>query len=403
MRILLVSVLLVFILGCARSEPAKEVGNGPRPAQQKPAEQKNGQRGWEQTHATAQAVALSDDGKRALVGYKNINANPHLLLRLWDAEKGELIRTLEGHQASVFFVGFRPDGKTAVSAGCDGRINIYSAETGDLIRSITAYKQYMGVHDRGEGGFALSADGRVALTQGADADDLPGLIRLWNIDTGEMIRGLGLTHHVYYLAISPDKKFGLFGNYTWHRDRQVPLQNLETGEIVHWFEESDGWSPPVAFSVDGKYAMLGKLPREGNRPARQGTNPTHLALWDLAERKVVREFPLKVVFAENVFFPQLLLLDKHLVIPSATHKRNWDLLHLSFWDLENGKEIRCVTLEPGIAIPPPGEGHTVEALALSRDGKTALISARRADVHIMQIWNLDTGKLLRRWHEIPAW
>src|SRR5262249_23353933 len=44
------------------------------------------------------------------------SARDHVV-RLWDVEKGELIRTLRGHSDEVAGISFSPDGKTLASTG----------------------------------------------------------------------------------------------------------------------------------------------------------------------------------------------------------------------------------------------------------------------------------------------
>ena len=60
----------------------------------------------------ANSVAFSPDGKYIVSGSSKI-------IQLWDVESGELIRTFEGHNNSVYSVAFSPDGKYIVSGSSD--------------------------------------------------------------------------------------------------------------------------------------------------------------------------------------------------------------------------------------------------------------------------------------------
>jgi WD40 repeat protein len=51
--------------------------------------------------------------------------------RLWDAETGALLLTLEGHNGPVYCCAFSPNG-TRVVTGSVGRAGLWDAETGAL-------------------------------------------------------------------------------------------------------------------------------------------------------------------------------------------------------------------------------------------------------------------------------
>jgi WD40 repeat protein len=46
-------------------------------------------------------------------------------IRLWDAESGEHIHTLEGHTSYVTLVAFSPDGQTIASGSADGTVLLW--------------------------------------------------------------------------------------------------------------------------------------------------------------------------------------------------------------------------------------------------------------------------------------
>jgi WD40 repeat protein len=52
------------------------------------------------------------------------------LLRVWDAESGALLATLEGHQGRVTSVAWSPDGRRLLSGGDDGSLRVWDAESG---------------------------------------------------------------------------------------------------------------------------------------------------------------------------------------------------------------------------------------------------------------------------------
>ena len=55
------------------------------------------------------AIAWSKDGKRILTGSSDNK------VMLWEAANGKHLKTITGHQSSVYAVAFTPDGKKAIS------------------------------------------------------------------------------------------------------------------------------------------------------------------------------------------------------------------------------------------------------------------------------------------------
>ncbi len=57
-------------------------------------------------------------------------------MKVWDANTGQVIRTLEGHTGPVMSVAFSPDGLRLASAGVeaseDGTVKVWDANTGQV-------------------------------------------------------------------------------------------------------------------------------------------------------------------------------------------------------------------------------------------------------------------------------
>jgi WD40 repeat protein len=89
-------------------------------------------------------IAFSPDGGRAL------SCGDDKVIRLWDLELGDLIREFRGHTDFVFSVAFSPDGKLAYSTsggflangwenGTDSAVRVWDVEKGDLVRKMEGH------------------------------------------------------------------------------------------------------------------------------------------------------------------------------------------------------------------------------------------------------------------------
>ena len=63
-----------------------------------------------------------------------VTASADKTARVWDAESGQALATLTGHQRSVWTAAFSPDGKRVVTASFDNTARVYIVDIDDLLR-----------------------------------------------------------------------------------------------------------------------------------------------------------------------------------------------------------------------------------------------------------------------------
>ena len=78
--------------------------------------------------STIYSVAFSPDGKLVATGSDDYTS------KLWDAETGKELMTLRGHTGEVRSVAFSPDGKLLATASADKTVQLYLVDTRDLLR-----------------------------------------------------------------------------------------------------------------------------------------------------------------------------------------------------------------------------------------------------------------------------
>ena len=71
------------------------------------------------------------------VGTRLVLGDEGSTVRLWDAETGNLLKSLTEHTGAVLSVSFSLDGKMLASAGTDGSVRLWSTETGNLLKPFT--------------------------------------------------------------------------------------------------------------------------------------------------------------------------------------------------------------------------------------------------------------------------
>ena len=131
--------------------------------------------------ASVYGVAVTADGKRA------VSASADNTLKVWDLETGRALRTLEGHSASVYGVAVTADGKRAVSASWDKTLKVWDLETGRALRTLEGHSAYVY-------GVAVTADGKRAVSASGD-----NTLKVWDLETGRALRTLeGHSDSVYW-------------------------------------------------------------------------------------------------------------------------------------------------------------------------------------------------------------
>lgn len=159
-------------------------------------------------------------------------------IRIWDAQKGRLMRTIAAHAGAVLSLAITPDSKKLISGSADTTIKIWDLNQYHLPQTLIGHSGWVL-------SIAISRDGTLLVTGGGDAT-----IKIWSLSTGELLKTL--TEHltpVLSVAISPDSQLLVSGS----RDGTVKLWQLPTGELL---ETLPGF-PPVVFSANGQTLITG--------------------------------------------------------------------------------------------------------------------------------------------------
>jgi len=139
--------------------------------------------------ASVYGVAVTADGKRA------VSASGDTTLKVWDLERGVALRTLQGHSGPVTGVVVMADGKRAVSASYDTTLKVWDLESGIVLRMLEGHSNWVN-------GVAVTPDGKRAASASKD-----NTLKVWDLDRGIELRTLeGHSDSVWGVAMTADGK-----------------------------------------------------------------------------------------------------------------------------------------------------------------------------------------------------
>jgi WD40 repeat protein/DNA-binding CsgD family transcriptional regulator len=184
-----------------------------------------GHMGW------VRSVSFSADGEILA------SAGDDRIIRLWSAQTGQCLKTLPGHAELVRSLGFSPSGRILASGSDDRTIKLWDVVTDQCVMTLTG-------HDGRVRSVAFSPDAQHLASGSSDRT-----IRIWDTQTGQCCRILrGHSAKVWSVAYSPDGQWLVSGG----ADKTVRLWELERGHCAHVLREHSKAVLSVCFSPDGQ-------------------------------------------------------------------------------------------------------------------------------------------------------
>jgi small GTP-binding protein len=200
-------------------------------------------------------------------------------IRLWNAETGECLRTLEGHNGSVYCVAFDPSGRNLASGSNDRTVKLWDVVSGRLLRTLKGHRGpvWSVAFDRagrtlasGSGDYSIKlwevTNGRLLHTLEGHGIFVSSVvfdpagrtlvsgsgdrtIKLWDAASGRLLRTLeGHTGHLCSVAFDPVGRTLASGSY----DNTVKLWDPSGGQLMRTFEGHTGWVHQISFLSNGR-------------------------------------------------------------------------------------------------------------------------------------------------------
>jgi RNA polymerase sigma factor (sigma-70 family) len=349
-------------------------------------------------------IAISPDGQILAAGESMGQLRPSKII-LWDIATAKEIRRLEGHQGSVPSIAFSPDGTSLASGSADKTIRLWDVGTGVLRTQINA-------NEKGVYSVVFAPGGKTIASVAED-----GWTRLWDTASSKQLHAIKSENaHIMAAVFSPDARLFATGEEAPDGSGTIRLWNPETGKLVRqWVTDMLGAVHGLAFSPDGKaiasisadcvtrlwdpvsgkelHPLVGhrfavdflRFALDGKSIFSQGREKKLLE-WDIASGR-----PRRQVFSQPYglqvevgWVPHVLALSsdgKLLAVAGNIWKPEFkpDPI-IRLWDTVQQKEMRALS----------GHEGKVEWLEGSPDGSRLASGAKDG----IRVWNLETGKTL---------
>ena len=177
------------------------------------------------------------------------------VVRVWEADSGKLIATLEGHTDRVNSARFSPDSKRVITASRDTTVRIW--EVGSSKPPVILQGHGGSVDDA-----SFSPDGKLIVTV---SEKVPTLMvshtwdmtaRIWEAGSGTLV-ATHLGKYVRNASFGPDSKWLV----SEHNDGAAEVWEASSGRTISTFSQHEGVKGPVSsktpsiFSPDGKWVV----------------------------------------------------------------------------------------------------------------------------------------------------
>ncbi len=321
-------------------------------------------------------------------GLRPVTGSMYGIARIWDAATGKAIRRLKVRTCPALNPNFvklvnvavSPDGTKLVTGYEDGIVRIWDVNTDKELHKLKVYPSYV-YNNLTLVTIAFSPDG-TKLATGCD----DGIARIWDVATGKELRKLKgpIDFSIYTIAFSPDgTKLA-----TGCDDGIAYIWNVDTGKELRKLKGSTKDVYSVAFSPDGTKLATG---------SKNGI----VRIWNVDTGKELRKLKgyLRVI-RSVAFSPDGTKLVTGSMYPISKQKalvtESGDRIPIAqsrvteyedgivrIWNVDTGKELRKLK----------GSTKDVSSVAFSPDGTKVIAGFYNGNI---RIWDVDRGKVIYR-------
>lgn len=269
-------------------------------------------------------IAYSPDGKY-------LAAAASIGVWIYDMKTYQEVSLLTAFESGpISSVDFSPDGNTIISGNEDGTISVWNALTGEHIQSIGTADWVMSV--------AFSPDGKTIASGGGHIEDLGLGIELLDIKSGRGIKEFGGSHTTLSVCFSPDGRTVVSSGDEWNSN--IRLWDVQTGELIKTLKKRTAFEDFAGRNVNSVvFSPNGKLIASGNG---HGT----IRLWNAKSGEFIKYL---VGYTESVNCVEFSPNGKMLISAGAEG--------VCLWDVNTGEYIEEVPI-PAVSAAFSPDGNT---------------------------------------------
>ena len=179
------------------------------------------------------AIDFSPDGRWLA------SAGKDRIIMVWDLQSRKVALELTGHERAINAVRFSPDSNVLASAG--ENIRLWSMPTGQAITTLYAHRGIVRSVD-------FSADGHWLASAG-----FGGVIKLWDMGSGNSLNLTGAPDTVFSIRFSPDSRWLASAG----SNHLVTLWSVDNGNFYKDLQGHAGAVTSLTFAADGKALVSG--------------------------------------------------------------------------------------------------------------------------------------------------
>jgi WD40 repeat protein/serine/threonine protein kinase len=333
---------------------------------------------------TLNAMAVSDDGRYALVSYGDST------FVQWDIQQGRLLRQFKGHTDLIYGLAFAPNSTHAFSTDLGGVGRLWDLRNGAEINRLenneggyaTAIYNGDNILSAYQNGMVMSVESETLTTLWKEGTSIIPInlltaqgerfaiaggensFAIGDVETGELENIITHTSAIRSIAFTPDGSQIITGDDEFN----VIVWDIESGEIVQMLSEHDAEVRSIAINVDLLVTGTGA----------GDFNTDTLIFWNLAS-------------AEPSFILNPGAVNAVAINPDGTNVasalNNGTVI---LWDSTTGKQIRTLN----------GHSAVINSVRFSSDGSRLVTGAND---NTMIVWDTATGTAIRRLYGHSDW
>ncbi|HTV48081.1 MAG TPA: S16 family serine protease, partial [Phycisphaerae bacterium] len=269
--------------------------------------------------------------------HEALSAGRDGVIRLWDLNTLQQIRTFSGSDSPVHRISVSPDGKTFVGVSQNGDVRVWNIATGN---QLSMFNCGVPVYSS-----AISPDGNWVVV----GTRIGG--KMWNLKTGQELTAYA--HNLrgdYAVAWSPDSAYVVDGGDA----SKILVWSMRQGKFIDTLAEKTGILVGMAFTPDGRYLFC------------SGVSAT-VTQWDFLNRRKIQAATLGRGIGSLVVTSD----SRYLFAGGNDH-----LLYI--WPLQTNRVFAFTTEHTkGICIAVSSDGNY--ALVGSVDGTISVLGLNAAD------------------------